>query len=90
MPDNEPSTAQLTRQAIAAEVRAELARQNKTQRDLGAALGLHQSSVQLRLTGERAFRGEELAIMAGWLGVSVERFLLIPVAAASSSAAGAA
>lgn len=90
MPDIDASAAELTRKAIAAEVRAELARQNKTQRELGSVLGLPQSSIQLRLTGSRPFRGEELAMMAGWLHVSVERFLLVPVAAAAESVAGAA
>lgn len=86
MPDNEASAAALTRKAIAAEVRAELARQSKTQRELGAALGLPQSSIHLRLVGERPFRGEELAMMAAWLDVPVERFLLVPTATEAGAA----
>lgn len=63
------------RAKIAAEVRAELARQNKTQRDVAERLGIAQPSVQLRLTGRRAFRAEELAVIADWLGVPAAQFL---------------
>jgi len=68
------------RDSIAAEVRAELARQGKTQRDIAAVLDLPQPSVQLRLAGKRSFRAEELAKLAEALGVPVSRF--IPEAAA--------
>lgn len=63
------------RAKIAAEVRAEMARQCKTQRDAAAALGLPQPNVQLRLAGKRAFRAEELAVLADWLGVPAAQFL---------------
>jgi transcriptional regulator with XRE-family HTH domain len=63
------------RATIAAEVRAELARQNKTQRELAAALGLDHSSTWLRLRGERSFRAEELAATAEWLGVPIANFM---------------
>lgn len=59
---------------IANEVRAELARQNKTQRDAAEILGLPQQSVQMRLKGRTAFRAEELAVLASGLGVPVSRF----------------
>ena len=49
---------------IAAEVRAELARQCKSQREAAAALEMTQPSLQLRLSGQRAFRAEELAVIA--------------------------
>lgn len=62
-------------EAIAAEVRAELARQRKTQREVGAILGLPQNSVYMRLSGKTSFRAEELAALADGLGVSVELFL---------------
>lgn len=79
MPDTEASAAKLTRNAIASEVRAELARQSKTQRDLGEILSLPQSAISLRLAGDRPFRGEELALLASRLGVPVEQFLRPPV-----------
>ena len=63
------------RDKIAAEVRAELARQQKTQRDAAEILGLPQQSVQLRLAGKRSFRAEELATLAEALGVPVTRFI---------------
>ncbi|MEU5939377.1 helix-turn-helix transcriptional regulator [Micromonospora sp. NPDC047548] len=68
---------------IAAEVRAELARQNKTQRDLGDLLHITQPSVQLRLSGQRPFRAEELVLIADWLGVPPAQFLPEPASAAA-------
>lgn len=62
------------RSRIAGGVRAELARQSKTQRDVAEILGLPQQSVQLRLKGKRPFRAEELAALASALGVPVARF----------------
>jgi transcriptional regulator with XRE-family HTH domain len=57
------------RNRIAGEVRAAMARSQKTQRDLAEVLGIDQPSVSLRLRGERSFRAEELAVVAEWLGV---------------------
>jgi transcriptional regulator with XRE-family HTH domain len=62
------------RDTIAAEIRAEMARKQKTQYDLADVLGIPQSAVSLRLNGKRPFRAEELPIVAGLLGVPVERF----------------
>lgn len=67
-----PNTA---RDAIAAEVRAELARQNKTQRDVAEAIDMAQPVVSLRLQGKRSWRAEELARLAEWLDVPVSRFI---------------
>lgn len=75
MPSNE-------RNSIAAEVRAELARQQKTQRDVAEILGLPQQSVQMRLKGATPFRAEELAKLAVGLDVPVSRFFPSPVGAA--------
>lgn len=83
MPDTESPQATMARQSIATEVRAELARQSKTQRDIADILGVPQSAVSLRLSGQRAFRAEELVILADALGVPVDRFLAIPAAAAA-------
>lgn len=63
------------RAAIAAEMRAEMARQGKTQRELGAVLKLDQPSISLRLRGERSFKAEEIAVAAAWLGVPVAQFV---------------
>ncbi|PZM88675.1 MAG: hypothetical protein DIU79_16490 [Actinobacteria bacterium] len=59
------------RRAIAAEVRAALARHQKTQRDLAAVLGMAQPAAWARLTANRSFRAEEIAAIAEWLDVSV-------------------
>lgn len=86
MPNERTDPATMAREAIAAEVRAEVARQQKSQREIGEILGLPQPSVQLRLKGKRPFRAEELAKLADCLGVPVERFfptaLTPPVSAA--------
>lgn len=63
------------RTAIATEVRAELARQQKTQREVGDILGLPQQSIARRLAGDISFRAEELTKLAAALGVPVTRFL---------------
>lgn len=63
------------RDAIAAEVRAEIARQGKTQREIAAMIDLPQSSLQLRLKGDRPFRAEELTKLAEALGIPADRFL---------------
>lgn len=63
------------REHIAAEVRAELARQRITQRQVADILEMVQPAVQLRLSGARPFRAEELVKLAGALGVPVSRFV---------------
>lgn len=63
------------RAGIAAEIRAEMARQQKTQRDLGEVLGIDQGSASLRLSGRRSFRAEELAAIAEWLGRPIGQFM---------------
>ncbi len=59
---------------IAAEVRAEMSRQNKTQDDLAAVLGLSQQTISPRMRGIRSFRAEELKLVAEWLQVPVAQF----------------
>ncbi len=86
MTDEAPATATMVRRAIAAEVRAELARQNKTHREVAEILGLPQSSVTLRINGDRAFRAEEIVKLAEGLGVPTERFLVVPDAVAGGAA----
>lgn len=70
------------RASIAAEVRAELARQHKTQREVAAVLGLDQSSTWQRLRGSRSFRAEELAAIAAWLEVPAAQFMPVQGVAA--------
>lgn len=58
-------------EAIGSEVRAELARQRKTQADLAAALGVTPATAARRLDGSSPFDVLELAKVANWLNVSV-------------------
>lgn len=60
---------------VAAEVRAYLARQRKTQGDLAVALGISQQSVSRRMTGAQPFDVDELHRIAAWLGVPVSALL---------------
>jgi transcriptional regulator with XRE-family HTH domain len=63
------------RAAVAAAVRAELARRGKTQREVGEILGLPQPSISVRLRGLRSFRAEELISIADWLGIPVVQLM---------------
>lgn len=69
------STQQQTRDAVAAEIRAELSRRKQSQRDVAAILGIPQSAVNLRLQGQRAFRAEELVMLAEAWGIPVSKLL---------------
>jgi transcriptional regulator with XRE-family HTH domain len=60
---------------VAAEVRAEMARQRRTQAELAAAVGLSPQSIGRRLSGEHPFDVEELERAAAWLDVSVSSLL---------------
>lgn len=72
------------RDRIAAEVRAELGRQGKTQRQVAELVGMTQQSLALRLAGTRSFRAEEIALLAEKLGVPVDRFLSAPSPASAA------
>lgn len=65
----------MMRKAIATEVRAEIGRQQKNGREIAEQLGIAASVFYLRLNGSRAFRAEELVLLANLLDVPVERFL---------------
>lgn len=58
-------------QAIARNVRAELARRRLTQEQVGAEIGLTQKAMSRRLTGEVEFSGSELQKLAEVLGTPV-------------------
>lgn len=75
MPDNETPAVMSVRQAIAAEVRAEMARQSRSFSDMGTVLGMSRQSMHLRLKGEVPFRVEELILLAAELRVPVEQFM---------------
>lgn len=67
-------------EAVAAEVRAELGRHRKSASDLARALKISPQSIGRRLNGDQPFDVIELASIAAWLGIDVQR--LMPVAAA--------
>ena len=56
---------------VAANVRAEMARQRKRQADLGEMLGLTQGAVSKRMSGTVALDVDELGKIATFLGVDV-------------------
>ncbi|SNY28873.1 helix-turn-helix domain-containing protein [Paractinoplanes atraurantiacus] len=92
MPDIEPPDAttirlEVVRRAIAAEVRAEMARQNKSLRDLADVVGLSHQSLALRVRGDIAFRSDELVLLATALHVPVEQFVRLSAAADAAAVA---
>lgn len=64
----------VTRRRIAAEVRAELARQRMSVSEAARRLGWGQSVLQRRIVAERPFEAEELAAIASLLDVPVQVF----------------
>jgi transcriptional regulator with XRE-family HTH domain len=61
-------------ETIAAEVRAEMGRQRKTQADLSRALGITAATAARRLDTTAPFDTVELSKVAIWLGVPPEQF----------------
>ncbi len=62
-------------QQVAAEVRAEMARQRRTGADLARHLNRSQQTVSRRLNGESPWDVDDLAAVAAWLGVDLDRLL---------------
>jgi len=54
---------------VAANVRAEMARQRKRQADLGEVLGLTQGAISKRMSGKIALDVDELGKIAAFLGI---------------------
>lgn len=63
------------RTAIAAEVRAELARQQKTKKSMAAATGISPHTLTRRLAGEQPFYAEELQDIVVFLELPMQDFL---------------
>jgi transcriptional regulator with XRE-family HTH domain len=74
---------QTANQRVAANLRAEVARQRISQTTLGERLGLSQAGVSRRLLGQVPIAVDELAAFAEVLGVQPETMLGAPVVAAS-------
>lgn len=75
---------------VAAEVRAEMARQNAPQRELGRVIGLSQGAAWRRLKGDVPFDVAELALVADWLKTPLSNFLPTESAPSAPVPAGAA
>jgi len=60
---------------VSMEIRAEMARQRRTQGDLAPALGLAQVSLSKRLTGVVAWSTDEIECAARELGVPIEQLV---------------
>jgi transcriptional regulator with XRE-family HTH domain len=58
-------------QSVANEVRAEMARQRKTQLELAEALGVNAHTAGRRIRGEVPFDVVELESISSWLGVPI-------------------
>lgn len=63
------------REQVAAEVRAEMARQNISQETLSRAMNMNQATLSRRLNGRLPFTTDELAAAAHALGCPVNRFI---------------
>ncbi|HEY0889595.1 MAG TPA: helix-turn-helix domain-containing protein [Nocardioides sp.] len=63
------------RQQVAAEIRAEMARQRKTGVDLARLLQCSQQSASRRLNGGLGLDLDELPVIADWLGVPLVNLL---------------
>lgn len=67
--------APLRRTAVAAEVRAELARQNKTYTSLAVATDISVDTLRRRLNGHKPFYVEELVSVSRFLEISVDELI---------------
>jgi hypothetical protein len=70
-------------EAVASEVRAEMARQRKTNAEMALALGVTAHTVARRLSGAVPFDAVELVQIGLWLGVDPRQFIPPPGRAAS-------
>lgn len=70
-----PTTAAERSRYVAAEVRAELGRQNLSERRLATEIGMTQSQISWRMQAKGDFRVTELLAIADVLGVPVTNFL---------------
>jgi transcriptional regulator with XRE-family HTH domain len=73
-------TKPLRRTAIAAEVRAERARQGISLASLAAAIGKSPDTLTSRLLGKRPFHVEELLAICNLLGITLDELIARAVA----------
>lgn len=84
MPETPAPLTQSLTLRVAAEVRAEVARQQLTHKQLADQLGISQPQMTKRLNGVLAMDTTELDRIAEILGVPVSRFLIAPATAAAA------
>ena len=60
---------------VAREVRAAIAREGYTQKQLSEVIGVNQSGVSARFRGRVEFTLSELEAVANWLNISVDAFV---------------
>jgi hypothetical protein len=65
----------LRRSSVAAEVRAELARQSKTHTSLADATGISVDTLRRRLAGQKPFYVEELGSVSRFLGLTIDQLI---------------
>jgi transcriptional regulator with XRE-family HTH domain len=75
MPDEGTEEPTLGVEAVAAEVRGELARRRMKQSEAASLIGMTAQAFNLRLQAKRDFRLKELVALAQALDVPVEQFL---------------
>jgi transcriptional regulator with XRE-family HTH domain len=61
--------------AVAAEVRAEMARQHKYQEDIAQVLGISRVVVGMRLNGRTPFKLNEVEALAAYFGVPISSLI---------------
>jgi transcriptional regulator with XRE-family HTH domain len=82
--ENSATECNTLTQRVASEIRAELGRRQLSQSDLGQILGIHRTQISKRLQGrELSFTTAELDLIAGALGIPVDRLLGAPMAVAA-------
>jgi transcriptional regulator with XRE-family HTH domain len=69
---------------VAGEVRAEMARQGRSQQQVAAAAGWTQQYLSRRLTGANLFDTRDIEVLAGVLGVPLSQFVTPPARSAAS------
>ena len=76
-----PEPLKRSSELIAAEIRAELAKQEKTIPDLSEAIGIPVTTARRSAKGQRAMTIDEIADTASYLGIPVTELLRRAVAA---------
>ena len=82
MRENNPLSGTLTRENVAANVRAALKRAGVSERSMADRIGLPQSNFSRRMNSEVPFSAEQIAAIAAELGTSPAALFETPAVAA--------